>query len=329
MEKNEFDVVGFGNSVLDIMVNVDDQMLDEFNLIKGNFKLINDDESKFFNEFLKDKKVIKSPGGSVSNTIAGVAVLGGKTAYIGGIGDDEYGEFYKKEMLKLGVTDFFIKKKGALTGQCLTFITTDGERSFAVNLGKSNYISPNEINYNFKTKIMHIEGYKLEHEIDFFTAKKLVEYSHMIGAKVSLDVNDVGVINRLGEKLKNFLKDIDILFMNENEAKALTGFSDERALNEMEKSCEIVILKLGEKGSIIRANKKNYNIAPVFVKNMVNTNGAGDAYQAAFLYGLSKNLDFEKIGKIASIFSADIVRRNEARFENLDNLSEEIKGLLH
>ena len=152
-----FDVVGFGNSVLDIIVDVEDDFIKQNNLTKGNFLLIGDEESKNFNEILKGKKAIHFPGGSVSNIIAGITILGGNTAYIGGIGNDENGKEYLDSTTKEGIQNLFVQKEGN-TGVCLTFITTDGERTFAVNLGKCNYISHDEVDTNFETKIMLIEG---------------------------------------------------------------------------------------------------------------------------------------------------------------------------
>jgi len=273
---------------------------------------------------LKEKKTIRFPGGSVSNIIAGIALLGGNTAYIGGVGDDEHGKEYLEKTVNTGVSDLFIQKKGA-TGKCLTFITKDGERTFAVNLGQCNFVSQEEINTGFETKIMLIEGYKLEHDVDYHTAVKLVKYAKQIGAKVALDVNDAGVIKRLGDKLVDFVKEyVDILFMNEDEAEALTGFMDEKALTTLEKICELTVLKVGEKGSFVRTNNETLKVMPKKVDLVVNTNGAGDAYAAAFLFGIINKMTLAKIGELASKFAACVVSKQEAR---LMSLPEEIKAL--
>lgn len=323
----EFDIVGFGNSVLDIIVEIDENFLEKNNLTKGNFLLINDEEDKKFTDLIKNKKFITSPGGSVSNIIAGTSLLGAKSAYIGGIGNDEFAELYITKTRDAKINDFFIKKNN-FTGKCLTFITPDKERTFAVNLGQSNFINEEEINLDFKTKIILIEGYKLESEVDFKTAKKLCEYAKKINAKVALDVNDSGIIKRMNKKLKEFIFEfVDILFMNEDEAKTLTGFENEKAINFVKKEFnpEIIVLKLGEKGSIIYANQKNFKINIKKSNNLINTNGAGDAYAAAFLFGLINKMDFVKIGELASNFSRIVVEQEEAR---LSTIPDSIKKFL-
>lgn len=257
-----FDVIGFGNSVLDITIDVNEDFLTQNNIKKSEFLLIDDEKSRELTLLLKNTKMNLSPGGSTSNIIAGISLLGGKTAYIGGLGNDDFGKEYKKRTLETGITDYFVQKNFQ-TGKCFTFITPDKERSFAVNLSKSNFVDEREINLDFKTKIVLIEGYKLESKVDFKTAEKLCEHAKKINAKVALDVNDAGVIKRMGKKLIDFIKNnVGILFMNEIEAKALTGFENEDAINFVKKemNCEIIVLKLGELGSIIYANEKNFKI---------------------------------------------------------------------
>ncbi len=324
----ELDIVGFGNSVLDIIVRIDEEFLVKNNIKKSEFLLIDDTKAGELSMLLRDTKMIFSPGGSTSNIIAGISLLGARTAFIGGIGNDDFAEEYKKQTLAIGVNDYFIKKDCS-TGQCFTFITPDKERSFATNLGKSNYINEGEINIDFKTKIILIEGYKLESEVDFISATKLAKFAKENNVLVALDVNDSGVIKRMGEKLNNFIKEfVNILFMNEIEAKTLTGFEDERAIDFIKNKfkCEIVVLKLGEHGSIISTNEKNLKINIEKSSNLVNTNGAGDAYAAAFLFGIIKKMDFESIGKLASAFSKAVVEQEEAR---LITIPDDIKALLN
>jgi len=320
----EYDVVGFGHSLLDITLNVDDAFLEKHGIIKGIFVEIDDERTIKINEVIKDFDVLKSAGGSISNIVAGVALLGGKTAFIGGLGDDQNGKDYMEETLKVGVKDFFIRKKGVCTGVCIAFITPDGERSFLVNYGNGNIIKQQEIKFDFKTKVILIEGFTLEDNITFETDVKLCEYAKSIGAKVALDVNDFGLIKRNKERIKDFIqKHVDILFMNENEAEALCDCGDENALLEIEKDCELSVLKVGENGSFVRLGGETVKVMPKKV-NVVNTNGAGDAYAAAFLFGLIKGMDIEKIGKLASYFAASVVTQSEAR---LKDLPEDIKKL--
>jgi len=320
----EYDVVGFGHSLLDITLNVDDAFLEKHGIIKGVCVAIDDEKTIQINEVIKDFDVLKSAGGSISNIIAGVALLGGKTAFIGGLGDDQNGKDYMGETLKVGVKDLFIRKKGVCTGVCMTFITPDGERSFLVNYGNGNIIKQQEIKFDFKTKVILVEGFTLENNITFKTDVKLCEYAKLIGAKVALDVNDVGIIKRNSERIKKFIQDyVDILFMNEHEAEALCGHQDELALNKLEKDCDLLVLKLGENGSMIRLNGSTVKVLPKKV-DVINTNGAGDAYAAAFLFGLVNEMNVENIGVLASNFAANVVMQPQAR---LSDVPKDIKKL--
>ena len=313
----DYDIVGFGSSILDITVKIEENFLEKNGLTKGNFLLIDDAKSELLHKEIKDLEITESPGGSVSNTIAGAALLGANAAYIGGLGSDELGKTYKQQTIDIGVKELFIEKENTSTGECIACITSDGERTFAVNLGGCNVIKNEELNLDFKTKIMHIEGYKLENEVEYVTATKLAKYTKSIGGKVSIDVNDAGVIARMGEKMGEFITaHVDILFMNETEAKALTGSDAEDSLDKFK--CEIVILKIGENGSVVKTNGQKYVIAPRHVEKLINTNGAGDAYEAAFLYGLVKEMNIEKIGELASEFGANVVEVEEARLSKLN-----------
>jgi sugar/nucleoside kinase (ribokinase family) len=322
----EYDVVGFGNSILDITINVDEEFLAKNDLKKGNLHLISKEQSEKLTSSFKDKKLTTSPGGSVSNIIAGVAIMGGKSAYIGGLGDDSFGIDYLNKTKEIGVNEHFIKKKNR-TGLCAAFITPDGERTFAVDLGECNVINESEIEPNFKTKILMIEGFKLESGDDYNTAIKLIKHAKENNSLIALDVNDSGVIERMGEKLKNFIKEyVDILFMNEMEALALTGKSNEESIELMKDYCPQIVLKIGEEGSFVFKDEKLTKIKPKKLTHIKNTNGAGDAYAAAFLLGITKGLSIEKVGELASHFAASVVSIEEARHSSLP---DDIKELLN
>lgn len=323
----EYDIVGFGSSVLDITLEVEDEFLEKNNLKKGNFLPIDDEKSKKFDELLKNKVTILTPGGSASNIIAGASILGAKTAFIGGIGNDEFGKDYENKTKELGIDNLLIKKEGEGTGKCIAFITPDKERTFAVNIGSSNCIKHDEINLDFKAKIIVIEGYKLADQEGYEVAEKICEFAKENKTLLALDVNDAGIIEQMGEKIKNFIKkNVDILFMNEIESKALTGFDDENAFEIAKEYCDFIVLKIGEKGSIVYKNGETFRIDAIKTSNLVNTNGAGDSYAAAFLYGLIKEKSVCESAELASAFASKIVAEESAR---INSLPDDIKELLN
>ena len=316
MEK-EFDVVGIGSPLLDIVYNVEDSFLEELKLVKGGFISINKEESKKIIERLGYYKPSINLGGSCSNTLAGITNLGGKTAFFGKIGDDEYGTIYESQTIETGVESKLSRHKNELTGHAITFITPDGERTFAVHLGAARFIQINDLSKEIITraKILHIEGYQLSND-----QRPVVLYAVQIAkennVKISIDLSDASLIKRNYDLFKNFVKEyVDIVFANEDEAEAFTGKRPELALNDLAEQVEIAIVKLGEKGSLIKSNGKTYKIEAEKT-NVVNTNGAGDMYAAGILYGFLNGFDFSHTGKLASLTASMVVGNHGARLTN-------------
>jgi sugar/nucleoside kinase (ribokinase family) len=312
----KYNVIGIGNALLDLTFNVDDRFLHELGLIKGEMRLIDREKSLKILLLLKNLPHKISPGGSSSNTAAGVSYLGGKSAFIGKLGKDNYGEIYEKKTKEAGTIPFLLKHASESTGYALTLITPDFERTFAVYLGAAIHLSKEDIEeLSIKdASILHLEGYQLGTEKLRDVVKKAAKIAKENNILISLDLSDAGLVKGNLKIFKEFIKEyVNIVFANESEAFAFTGKKDEDALLEIAKICDIAIVKIGEKGSLIRANNKTYKI-PGYKTKVVNTNGAGDMYSAGILYGITNNLDFEKAGKIASYSASLVVGRPEARY---------------
>ena len=321
----KYDVVGIGNALLDFIVEVDDGILAEMNLAKGQFTLIDKEKSKELLKKLEKHEVKTAPGGSSANTLAGVSVLGGNAVLIGKVGKDKHGDIYEQKTSDCGVNVKFSRHKSEMTGHCITFITPDAERTFATHLGAALHLRKKDIfEKEIKaSKILHTEGYQLEDPILKEAAVHAMKIAKKNGIKVSIDLSDPGLIGRNLEPIKKLVKDYaDIVFVNEIEAEVLTGKKDEEALHEIYDMCEIAVVKLGEKGSLIKANNIIYKI-PINKVKVVNTNGAGDAYAAGILYSIANNISIEKAGKIAAYISSQVVASTGARLDR--SLKEEIK----
>ena len=314
MEK--YQVIGIGSALLDITFEVDDKLLSELGFKKGEMQLIDKARSNEILKKLKDYPVKISPGGSVSNTVAGVASLGGSSAFIGKIGNDSHGKLYEEKTNESGIASFLSKHPSEITGHAITFITPDFERSFAVHLGASLFFKKEDIIEDLikKSKILHLEGYQLankELNENIFYSAKIAKENNLL---ISLDLSDAGLVKNNLLIFKEFIRDyVDIVFANEFEAVAFTGKKEKEALDEISKICKIAIVKLGEKGSLIKSKDKIYEIPSYSIK-IVNTNGAGDMYAAGILYGIANNFDLEKAGKIASYSASLVVGKPEARY---------------
>ena len=208
-----------------------------------------------------------------------------------------------------------LKRCSTLTGHVIVLITPDADRTFAVNLGASAEMKKHEIDEaDIKaSNMLHIEGYHLEQLNEVcMHAMQLAKKSNI---KISLDVSDPGIVERnKGLLMQTIKNDVNILFANEAEARVLTQKGPEDALNELSQWCETVVIKLGEKGSLISHNGEISMIDAVRTK-AVDTTGAGDAYAGGILFGLINNMPMKEASKLASALGAKVVSQIGARLE--------------
>lgn len=326
----DYDVIGLGNTIMDLLVEVEEHKLLEMNFKKGEFHLVDEKKSRELLEKINISqfKIKTVPGGSSANTIRGIAMLGGKVILYGKVGKDRHGETYVQEMKEQGVSPR-ISQDSSATGNAITFITPDAERTFSVHLGAAIKLQKEDLlEEDIKRgKILHLEGYQIEGP-----TKETVLHAITLAKKnntlISIDLADPGVIRRN----KVFLHDLalnyaDIVFVNEIEAKELTGYEEEEAAKEIGKQDKIVIVKLGKRGSLICENGVITRIAP-FPAKVIDTTGAGDCYAAGFLYAFCQGWPLEKAGKLGSLFAAKVVEQTGVVIRNLDgdNLKKEILG---
>ena len=324
----KYNVTGMGSSLLDFVVDTEQELLDELGLDKGTFSPVSLETSRGIMERLKDRTIKVVPGGATANTAAGVRSLGGRSAFMGMVGDDEHGRVYAEGMQNDGVDAHLSKHNQEGTGHAITFVTPDGERTFATHLGAATHFSEDNIDEDKITgsDYVHLEGFQLESPSSKRAIERAVEYAKKSGTKVSIDLSDPGVIDRHREHIEDMLRDsVDVVFVNEDESKALTGLDEEGALEYLGNLTSTAVVKLGERGSLVMHNGEKHTIEPTAV-SMENTNGAGDMYAAGFLYGLSQGLDADMAGKLASYAAAQVVASPGARMER--DLQGEIKEFL-
>ncbi|MBI2662665.1 adenosine kinase [Candidatus Woesearchaeota archaeon] len=320
------DVVGLGNALMDFLIEVGEDTLLEFSLKKGEMHLVEEEKAKqILNKIEQEKLQIEFvPGGSAANTLKGVAFLGGKAILCGKVGKDKQGLNYVQQMEEHGVNTRINKHEHKLTGHAVTFITPDAQRTFSVHLGAALHLGKEEVLEEdiIASKILHLEGYQLEGD-----TKEIVLQAMEIACKnntlISLDLADPGVIRRNKKWLHRIVRDyVDILFVNEKEAKEFTDLEEEKAALGLSKFVKIAVVKIGERGSIICGDEQMHYIAP-FPATVIDTTGAGDTYAAGFLYGYCCGWSLEKCGKLGSLFASKVVEQKGMRIKHLD--AEELK----
>lgn len=323
------DVIGLGNTLMDFLIEIEDDTLKEFNLKKGEMHLEDELKAKEILRQLEKSslKIDLVPGGSAANTLKGVAFLGGGAILCGKVGQDQQGKKYVQEMEKLRVTSRIKEHPAFGTGHAITFITPDAQRTFSVHLGAAVHLAKEDILEEdiASSKILHLEGYQLEGKTQE-ALLHVMELARKHGTLISLDLADPGVVRRNKNLLAQLVRtNVDILFVNEEEARAFVGLPAEEAVQALGKQVRIAVVKRGEKGSLIYADNQILKINP-FPAKAIDTTGAGDSYAAGFLYGYCHDWSIEKAGKLGSLLAARVVEQKGVRLECLDaaKLKEEI-----
>jgi len=314
---------------MDVVVKLtDDTILQNDNLPKGSMTLVDAATSASINRQTEGLEKIHAPGGSVCNTIDGLAHLGANTAFIGKVGNDELGISYENLLKKVGAKPLLFKSPNS-TGVAMALVSTDSERTFGTYLGAAIELSPDDLTPDLFTgyDIAYIEGYLVQnHDL----VSKAAALANDAGLTIALDLASYNVVEENVGFLEEILSEyVDIVFANEDEAKAFTGKNPKDAAIELADLCNIAVVKVGAKGSLICRDNELIEIAATGT-TCVDTTGAGDLYSSGFLYGYSLGLPLETCGKIASIVAGKVImgygaRMDEAMWKTID---EEVAGVL-
>ena len=316
MNEKPYHVVAIGNAIVDVLAFADDTLIVAEAMKKGTMCLI--DEARAEALYAKMGPSIEVSGGSAANTLAGLALLGAKTAFIGKVYKDELGKIFRHDLTALGV-DFSTPpaEQGKATARCLILVTPDGQRTMNTFIGACNELYEADIDESLiaKARILYGEGYMWDQECAKAALKKAFRIARKQGTKIAFTLSDVFCVERSRAEFLTILReDIDILFCNEAEARALFPDKDFPAiLDALEDMCDIVAVTMSERGSMILAGGKRFPVAAVPVKEVVDTTGAGDLYAAGFLYGFTHGLLLPECGRLGSACAADVITHLGAR----------------
>ena len=319
--KTEFDVLGVGNVLMDIIAPVPDKFLAENVIEKGSMTLIDEPRALALNKALKTAdKVREVAGGSAANTMFGIGALGLRVAYLGNVANDDVGRRMSDGMAKGGV-DFSSQPKtsGPASGRCLIAVTPDGERSMSTFLGASCLFTPKDI---VKSKVesaacVYLEGYLFDTEPAKAAFVKVAEIARTAGRKVALTLSDSFCVGRHRDSFRKLVDNhVDILFANEDEILSLYETDSlDSALDELTKTKTVACITRSEKGSVIQDAKRRYHVKACPVDKVVDTTGAGDQYAAGVLAGRAMGLDWADAGHLGSLAAAEVISHFGARPE--------------
>jgi sugar/nucleoside kinase (ribokinase family) len=304
------DLVGVGSPIMDLVAKVPDSFLTNVSGDKGGMVLVDDQEMSRILALLDDPPA-QTTGGSAANATFNAARLGLRTAFVGKLGNDPLATTYRERFRMAGVDVSRFKQGRVPNARCLALVTPDAQRTMRTNLGAAMTLLPEEISIeDFRgARHAHIEGYLVfNHEL----CEAVLNAARAAGCTISLDLSSFEVVNGSRDWMfRQFGRGIDVVFANEDEIRALypgRGGDYEALARELASHGVIAAVKMGRDGSWIAKGKEAHRNPPVRVTDVVDTNGAGDAWAAGFLFGYLRGLPLPKCGAIASAMGSETVR---------------------
>jgi len=329
---NRLAVTGIGNAMLDIISQDSNEVYRQLGLVKAAMSLIQEDQLEtFFNAM---GPTIQMSGGSVANSIAGVAALGGTCGYIGKVADDDFGQRFTHDLTSMGVeVDLAIAAadEGA-TGRCHVFITDDAQRTMATYLGASNQLRVSDINETLiaRSEITYVEGYLFDLPPAKEAIRKVVNFAHDYDSMVALSLSDMFCVDRHRRDFLDLVtNDVDVLLCNETEVCSLFQVPTlEKAFNALEELGILAVVTRGPAGADVLTVTGAVTVPAHEVEHVIDQNGAGDMFASGFLYGLALGADPVESAELGSLCAGEIISHLGARPGNdLEELAIEA-GLL-
>jgi fructokinase len=309
-------ILGIGNAIVDVFVKVNDDFLLKNNLIKGSMKLLEKQEFESLKSTIKIEKI--EAGGSVANTMAGIAYLKGDASFIGKIKSDEFGKIYKKSLEKINVSFLYSEKEENLsTGASLIFITPDSERTMCTYLGISSQLSKEDINEDYikDYEIIFLEGYLWDKGTSEEMFKHVINLAKKNNVKIAMSLSDIFCVTRHREDFFKLLKnDLNILIGNENEINELIQKNNLLdSMNKLKNINKLIIITRSENGSVAILNNEIINCDSIKVEKILDLTGAGDLFAAGFLKEYLDKSNIKKCLQTGSDLAAKIIQKIGAR----------------
>ena len=305
-------ILGIGNAIVDVICKVEEKFITENNLTKSTMKLVDEAEFKKLLSTLKIKETVS--GGSVANSIVGLAQLGNKVGFIGKVSDDDLGNKYEEGLKKENVQFFYTKKKESIpTGTCLILITPDSERTMVTFLGIAGKINEKDININAvkNSEILFLEGYLW----DEGEPKKAYEKAINNANKVAMSLSDLFCVERHKPHFLDLVKNkLDITFANEQEIMSLIDVKKfDEVISFAKEINKFIVITRGDKGAV--AINKNVIVECSAKNNLIikDLTGAGDLFASGFLHGLINNKSTKESLETGSEMSSKVIQIIGAR----------------
>lgn len=327
---SKYDIYAVGAALVDTEIVVDEAFLSNNNIDKGVMTLVDESRQAEILAAVEDANhhVKKSSGGSACNTVVAACEFGAKCFYSAKVAKDADGDFYRNDLTNAGVTFHRADFDEGITGKCLVMVTPDADRTMNTFLGASVELSAKEVDFDAlkNSEWLYLEGYLLTDDPRTQLTVEVIQFARTHGVKTALSLSDPFVVQVFKDNiLKVIGGGVDLIFCNEDEAKAFTGKdSIEEAATELKNVCSSFAITLGKQGALSSDGNTIYH-TPCIPTDAVDTNGAGDMFAGAFLFGLTSNKGFEWSAKLANAAASRIVSQYGPRLETIefDHLKQE------
>ena len=313
------DVIAIGNAIVDVMAPCEDALIDRLGMTRGGMTLIDTDQAHALYDAMGPAREIS--GGSAANTLAGLAALGAKCAFIGQVADDQLGEVFAHDIRAGGIAFATPARAGdPPTARCLIFVTPDGQRTMNTFLGASQFLPAAALDDTAiaAAKVLYLEGYLWDPEEPRAAMRRAIAAARNAGREVAFTLSDAFVISRHGDDFRALIDagEIDVLFANHVELAALTGEDDfEAGLAALAPKVPTLVVTRSEEGAVAMQRGARAEVAAEPVAKVVDTTGAGDLFAAGFLFGHVRDRPLEECLRLGAIAAAEIISHYGARPE--------------
>jgi adenosine kinase len=332
MSTARYDVLGIGNAIVDVMAHTEEDFLVTHGMRKGAMVLIDEERAETIYDAMGP--AVEISGGSAANTIAGVASLGGRGAFVGKVKADELGRIFAHDIRAAGVTfDTPPASAGPSTGRCYILVTPDGERTMNTYLGAAQDLHPNDIDAEavVAATFTYLEGYLWDPPRAKQAFVKAAEIAHRAERTVALTLSDAFCVDRYRAEFLNLIRNgtIDIVFANERELVSLYETADfDTAVAALRNDARLAVVTRSERGCLVITREETDAVRAEPVERVVDATGAGDLFAAGFLVGLARGGDYRNAARLGAVAAAEVIQHLGARPEtSLKALAEE-SGLL-
>ena len=319
MSQPRFDVIAIGNAIVDVMAPCNDAQIERLEMAKGGMTLVDTPRAHALYAAMGPAREIS--GGSAANTLAGIAALGGRCAFIGQVADDQLGEVFAHDIRAAGIAfDTPARGQDPSTARCLIFVTPDGQRTMNTYLGASQYLPAAALDDALiaDAAVLYLEGYLWDPEEPRLAMRKAIAAARRAGRKVAFSLSDGFVIARHGDDWRALLAagEIDLLFANEAELAALTGVEDfEDGIAVLAPQVPVLVVTRGAAGAVAVTAGERAEVPAEPVERVVDTTGAGDLFAAGFLFGHVRGKGLAESLKLGAVCAAEIISHYGARPE--------------